>query len=135
MTSRKKNNEMKPTNNQLIYKDLKLSIGAVCFAQPVVSHDEYSQSQVRAVPCTAAHLTFGNKCLNCGWQGNSAGWRLTHHIGEERLKLLQLVRDGKPLPKPLFLVGQSSGTGFRRITPDEINWETSMLKKSKEISE
>ena len=58
---------------------------------------------------------------------DSAGWEHTDHIGDERVRLLQLVRDGKPLPEPLFLVGRRYG-GYTRITPDEINWETSGLK-------
>ena len=53
---------------------------------------------------------------------NFAGWEHTDHIGDERVRLLQLVRDGKPLPEPLFLVGQRHG-GYTRITPDEINWK------------
>jgi hypothetical protein len=78
------------------------SIGAVCFAEPV--------------PTTA----------------NSAGWNLTHHIGQERIAMLQLLRDGEPLPHPYFLVGQRHG-GWEKITPDQIDWETSRIVPSKKV--
>lgn len=55
---------------------------------------------------------------------NSAGWRHTNYMGDERSMLLQLVRDGKPLPNRLFLIGQVPG-GYERITAEDINWETS----------
>ena len=54
----------------------------------------------------------------CGFQG-------IHHGGQERVKLLQLVRDGKELPDGLFLIADNRG--WRRITPDDIDWTTSRL--------
>ena len=59
--------------------------------------------------------------------GNSAGWRHAEYIGDEHVMLLQLVRDGKPLPNRLFLIGQVLG-GYERITAEDINWETSRIK-------
>jgi hypothetical protein len=32
------------------------------------SHSEHAAKQGLAVPCTAAHQTFGGRCLNCGYQ-------------------------------------------------------------------
>lgn len=32
------------------------------------SHSDHAAKQGLAVPCTAVHLTFGGKCLNCGYQ-------------------------------------------------------------------
>ena len=60
---------------------------------------------------------------------NSAGWRHAEYIGDEHVMLLQLVRDGKPLPNRLFLIGQVLG-GYERITAEDINWETSRIKPS-----
>lgn len=48
----------------------------------------------------------------------------------QRMALLQLVRDGKPLPEPLFLIASHWFGGWRRITADEIDWETSRIKPS-----
>lgn len=62
---------------------------------------------------------------------NSAGFRGLSHIGDERVRLLQLVRDGKPLPDGLFLIASYGSGGWRRITPDEIDWEGSRIKPSK----
>jgi hypothetical protein len=61
---------------------------------------------------------------------NSAGFRCAWKVGAERVALLQLVRDGKALPAPLFLIASHGCGGWRRITPDEINWETSRIRPS-----
>jgi hypothetical protein len=61
---------------------------------------------------------------------NSAGWRHAMYIGDERVMLLQLVRDGKPLPNRIFLLGQVPG-GYEPIEPGDINWETSRIRPSK----
>ena len=45
---------------------------------------------------------------------------------DERILLLQLVRDGKP---GLSLIGQVHG-GYEPITADDTNWETSRIKPS-----
>lgn len=42
-------------------------------------------------------------------------------MGEYRVALLKLARDGK-LPACLELVGQRSGSGYERITPDQVDW-------------
>lgn len=34
------------------------------------------------------------------------------------------------LPAPLFLIASHGCGGWRRITPDEINWETSRIRPS-----
>jgi hypothetical protein len=60
---------------------------------------------------------------------NTAGWMHAIYCGDERVMLLQLVRDGKPLPNKLFLIGQVPG-GYERITADDVNWETSRIKPS-----
>jgi hypothetical protein len=61
---------------------------------------------------------------------NSAGFRHVWKVGDERVALLQRVRDGKALPEPLFLIASHGCGGWRRITPDEINWETSRIRPS-----
>ena len=61
---------------------------------------------------------------------NSAGFRHTCKLGDERVALLQLVRDGQALPEPLFLIASHGHGGWRRITPDEIDWETSRIMPS-----
>ena len=58
---------------------------------------------------------------------NSAGFQCTDHIGDERIRLFQLVRDGEGLPDPLFLIASHGSGGWRRITPDEIDWGTSRI--------
>lgn len=40
---------------------------------------------------------------------------------EERVRLLKLARDGR-LPEALELVGDRAGSGFERITPDQVDW-------------
>lgn len=42
--------------------------------------------------------------------------------GPERVKLLQLARDGKPLPDGLQLVGDRAGGSFARITREQVDW-------------
>lgn len=32
-----------------------------------MTHREWADKQKIATPCTAAHITFGGRCLNCGW--------------------------------------------------------------------
>lgn len=34
-----------------------------------MTHREYSKlaRNASAVPCNASHMTFGGRCLNCGW--------------------------------------------------------------------
>lgn len=66
---------------------------------------------------------------------NSARWKHTFHIGPARVALLQLVLDGKPLPEPLFLVGQCGGGSYERIGPEDIDWKTSSLRPSKAVKE
>jgi hypothetical protein len=59
-----------------------------------------------------------------------AGFRLTSVMGDDRVALLQLVRDGKGLPNHVILIGQSRYHGFQRITPDQIAWETGLIEPS-----
>lgn len=33
------------------------------------THKEYSESVQPVVPCAVWHITFGGRCLNCGWKG------------------------------------------------------------------
>ena len=35
-----------------------------------MTHFEYSNEVKLVVPCSANHLTFGGKCLNCGYDPN-----------------------------------------------------------------
>lgn len=35
------------------------------------SHYAYSVRTKPVVPCNANHLTFGNRCMNCGFESNS----------------------------------------------------------------
>lgn len=43
-------------------------------------------------------------------------------LGPERVKLLQLARDGKPLPDGLQLIGDRAGGGFARIDREQVDW-------------
>ena len=61
---------------------------------------------------------------------NAAGYEYISIMGQRRVNLLQLVLDEKPLPDGLFLLAYDGG-GFSKIGPDEINWETSGLERSK----
>jgi len=79
-------------------------------------------------------FSIGEVCFGAPGTTNSAGFRVTSHIGPARVALFQLVRDGKPLPAPLFLIASHGSGGWRRITPDEINWETSRIQPSKNAS-
>jgi len=75
-------------------------------------------------------FSIGCVCFAVPCTTNSAGFCMTDHIGKERVRLLQLVRDEQPLPDPLFLIASRGSGGWRRITPDEIDWETSGIRRT-----
>ena len=75
-------------------------------------------------------FSIGEVCFAEPSSTNSAGFRMTNHIGKERVRMLQLVLYGEALPDPYFLIASHGGGGWRRITADEIRWDTSGLRKS-----
>ncbi len=38
-----------------------------------MTHYEYTQKINPPQPCTAAHITFGGRCLNCGYDPQTHG--------------------------------------------------------------
>ena len=39
-----------------------------------LSHHDYTKTHEPPTPCTAAHITFGGRCLNCGYDPEPHGW-------------------------------------------------------------
>lgn len=50
-----------------------------------MDHLEHIKKTNPPQPCTASHITFGGKCLNCGWEPK-----------QERYRILRFFSDGRP---------------------------------------
>lgn len=59
--------------------------------------------------------------------GEGTGFSRVSLMGDDRVKQLQRVRDGLELSEGMILFSTRGGH-WQRITPDQINWETSNIK-------
>lgn len=71
----------------------------------------------------AKPLTLGAVGFAKASDTNTAGWALESILGRERIELLTKAMNKEELPDGLFLVGQGGGSGYRRITHEEVDWD------------
>lgn len=61
----------------------------------------------------------------CSKKQNSAGWVQHSVIGKPRLNLLRRAMLGDELPDGLFLIATRDGASYKKISTNEVDWESS----------